>query len=178
MAHIILFLLQWHSRGYTQDKFILMHAMLYIHGNIGVRGDEQNLAAAVPVHMLENLLAANTAHGGKLAGLILSFPGSQGNGGGPDAALTVGHTWVCSGALQLGRVQGTPCQPQPPPQSVSPSQSPSCSQLSWVWVERQCFEIYLWYHTKSHLHHGSSPLTEQLWEQLHWGCGHTDNHTV
>lgn len=60
-----------------------MYAMLFIHGNIGVRGDEQNLAAAVPVHMLENLLAANTAHGEKLAGLILSFPESQGTEAAP-----------------------------------------------------------------------------------------------
>lgn len=44
-----------------------MYAKLFIRGNTGVREGEQNLAAAVAVHTLENLLAANTAHGEKLS---------------------------------------------------------------------------------------------------------------
>lgn len=115
MAHIIVFLPQWHSRGYTQDKFILMYAMLFIHRNTGVRRDEQNLAAAaVSVHVLENLLAADTAHGKKLVGLILSFPESQRREAAPHpraGSADLRALGVLRVLVQLGAAQSTPAQP-------------------------------------------------------------------
>lgn len=94
-----------------------MYAKLFIRGNTGVREGEQNLAAAVAVHTLENLLAANTAHGEKLVGLILSFPESQRNGGGPESpepAVPTAGTWACS-ACSCSWIQhgARPAQHQP-----------------------------------------------------------------
>lgn len=89
--------------------------MLFIHRNTGVRRDEQNLAAAaVSVHVLENLLAANTAHGKKLVGLILSFPESQRREAAPHPRAGSADRralGVLRMLVQLGAAQSTPAQP-------------------------------------------------------------------
>lgn len=55
--------------------------------------------------MLENLLAANVAHGKKLVALILSFPESQSDEGGPEspepAVPTARHVGVLCLLVQL-----------------------------------------------------------------------------
>lgn len=121
------------------------------------------------MHVLENLLAANTAHGEKLVGLILSFPGSQRSRDSPDspepAVLTTGPMGVCAPcAPAAGNGMEHPCPaPASTLHSVSVSQSPSCSHLSWVWVETQQFKIFFSCHTYGHLCCCCSPF---LWASI------------
>lgn len=102
MPHIILSLPQCHSRGYTQDKFISMYHRLFSHGNAGWMGNPtQNLASSVAVHKLENLLAANMAHGKKLVALILFFLESRRDKGSPEPPEPAVRE-ACGGALLAG----------------------------------------------------------------------------
>lgn len=118
-----------------------MYAKLFICGNTGVREGEQNLAAAVAVHTLENLLAANTAHGEKLVGLILSFPESQRNGGGPEspepAVPTARHVGVLRVLMQLDTAWSTPC-PAPAFTLHNVSVSQTHVAVSWTGFEWKC----------------------------------------
>lgn len=102
-----------------------MYAALFIHGNTGVRGDEQNLAAAAAVHMLENLLAANTAHGEKLVGLILSVPESQRSRGGPERPARAAPRAGRMGGLGVPRSWVQHRAPLPAPASPSECQRPT-----------------------------------------------------
>lgn len=113
---------------------------------MGGVGCEQDLAAAVAVHVLENPLAASTAHGEKLVALILSFPESQRDEGGPEspepAALTarhVGALWV------LVRLDVAPrVAPAITLHNVSISQDRFCTELNSTSVQTQLFKVHLW----------------------------------
>jgi len=121
-----------------------MYATLFIHGNMV--GGKQNLAAAVAVHVLENLLEANVARGEKLVALILSFPESQRDGGGPEcpgpAVPTTWHVGVRCLLVLLDAARSAPCTaPAIMPRHVSASQTWFCAELNSILGKRQLFKI-------------------------------------
>lgn len=129
-----------------------MYARLFIHGNIE---EKQNLAAAIAVHMLENLLAANITHGEKLVALILSFPESQRDGGVPEspepAVSTARHVVVLHLLVQLDGVRSIPhIAPAITPHNVRISQNQFCTELNSISAEMQLFKIHLWCYAKGH----------------------------
>lgn len=149
-----------------------------------IQGGEQNLA--VTVHMLENLLAANVAHGKKLVALILSFPESQSDEGGPEspepAVPTARHVGVLCLLVQLDVACTVPCiAPAITLHNVSISQNRFCTELNSISVELQLFKIYLWCYAKGHLHYRSSP---SMWPSTvknsctDFVTRQTENHTV
>ena len=98
--------------------------------------------------MLENLLAANAAHGEKLVALILSFPESQRDEGGPEssepALPTARHVGVLRLLVQLDVACSAPCiAPAITLRSISISQNRFCTELNSISVEMQLFKIYL-----------------------------------
>lgn len=178
-GRIILFLRQWLSRGYTQDKFILMYARLFIHGNIGGRAKS----------------GCGCAHARKSAG---SKRGTWQKVSCPDSVFSRKSEWrrrpwipwtgsanrEARGCALLARAAGCtiPCTvPAITLHNVSISQNRFCTELNSISVELQLFKIYLWCYAKGHLHYRSSPF---MWPSAvknsctDFVTRQTENHTV